>query len=86
MNGHYAPNATNNALAMAAISIQIYVNFSSGGMGRRWFCCVVGRKWPMVRIDSMVRGMAGRCFLCFMGWDWGGGVADVAGVIGVTWN
>jgi len=51
---------------MAAISIQMYVNFSSGGMGRRWFCCLVGRKWPMVRIDSMVRGMVGSVFLCFM--------------------
>jgi len=42
MNGHYAPNATNNALAMAAIAMQMYVNFSSGGMGRFLFCCVVG--------------------------------------------
>jgi hypothetical protein len=26
----------------------------------------VGRRWPMVFIDSMVRGMVGSVFLCFI--------------------
>lgn len=58
-----------SALAATATTMHRSVKRSSDAW-RLAFCCVVGWRWPMVRSESMVRGVGSFFMVDYVSWVW----------------